>query len=76
MATCSDVDSDLFNKSISDLGLNEWLVVQCKALHMTRPTSIQLQCIPEILKGGEMLRHRCFSHCNRTRASDGTTRSE
>ena len=51
MATSTVVDNDLFDKSVTDLGLNEWLVVQCKALHMTRPTPIQLYCIPEILKG-------------------------
>jgi len=54
MATSSDVDKNLFNKSITDLGLNEWLNVQCKALHMMRPTSIQLHCIPEILKGSKV----------------------
>jgi len=61
MATSSDVDSDLFNKDINDLGLNDWLVVQCKALHMTRPTPIQLRCIPEILKGGEMFQNSCVA---------------
>jgi len=53
MATSGDADTDLFTKSITDLGLNKWLVVQCKALHMMRPTPIQLYCIPEILKGAE-----------------------
>jgi len=52
MATSGDVDDDLFNESITDLGLNEWLVTQCKALHMTKPTPIQIHCIPAILKGG------------------------
>ena len=52
MAASAVVDEDLFNKNITDLGLNEWLTVQCKTLHMTRPTPIQLYCIPEILKGG------------------------
>ena len=51
MATSGVVDEDVCNKSITDLGLNEWLVIQCKALHMIKPTPIQLQCIPEILKG-------------------------
>jgi len=51
MASSGVVDDDLYNKNIMDLGLNEWLVTQCKALHMMRPTPIQLRCIPEILKG-------------------------
>jgi len=51
MATSSDCGVDSMNKSITDLGLNEWLLNQCKALHMTRPTPIQFHCIPEILKG-------------------------
>ena len=51
MAACVVVEN-LFNKNIADLGLNEWLTVQCKTLHMNRPTPIQLYCIPEILKGG------------------------
>jgi len=55
MASSSVVDEDLFTKDITDLGLNEWLVVQCKALHMTRPTSVQLHCIPEVLKGRVVL---------------------
>jgi len=52
MATSDVVGEDLFTKSITDLGLNEWLVIQCKALQMMRPTPIQLHCVPEILKGG------------------------
>jgi len=59
MATSGVVDADLFSKNITDLGLNEWLVVQCKALHMTRPTPIQLHCIPEVLKGG--VSDRCLA---------------
>jgi len=51
MAASVVVDEDLFNGNITDLGLNEWLVDQCKALHMTKPTPIQLHCVPEILKG-------------------------
>jgi superfamily II DNA/RNA helicase len=38
-------------KTLADLGLNEWLVNQCKALNMTKPTPIQLNCIPQILEG-------------------------
>jgi len=61
MASASVVDEDLPNKSITDLGLNEWLVVQCKALHMMRPTPIQLHCVPEILNG------TCLTSCKHMR---------
>lgn len=53
------VDKESCNKNVTDLGLNEWLVVQCKALHMTTPTPIQLHCVPEILKGGVIFSDRC-----------------
>jgi ATP-dependent RNA helicase DDX49/DBP8 len=51
--SCSSksVKDDLSNKTVQDLGLNEWLVNQCKALNMTKPTPIQYHCIPQILKG-------------------------
>ena len=38
-------------KSLKDLGLNEWLVKQCEAMGIKKPTPIQEHCTPEILKG-------------------------
>ena len=38
-------------KTFAELGLNEWLCKQCKAVGMVKPTPIQLSCTPEILKG-------------------------
>ena len=42
-------------ESFSDLGLNEWLVKQCSALGMRKPTKIQQHCTPEILKGEQYI---------------------
>ena len=39
------------NVSFSELGLNEWLVDQCKAVGITAPTPIQKNCLPKILSG-------------------------
>ena len=38
-------------KSFKELGLNDWLVKQCEAMGIKRPTPIQKHCTPEILKG-------------------------
>ena len=45
---CKD---DPVDKTFSELGLNSWLVKQCQAVGILKPTPIQLNCIPEILKG-------------------------
>lgn len=37
------------------LGLSTWLVDQCKAIGILKPTPIQRNCIPEILKGNDCL---------------------
>ncbi|ELT87384.1 hypothetical protein CAPTEDRAFT_162583 [Capitella teleta] len=44
-----------FLKSFVDLGLNDWLVKQCEAVGMTRPTPIQLNCVPKILSGHDCI---------------------
>ena len=44
-------DEDTSAKSFADLGLNQWLLDQCKAVGMSKPTPIQYNCVPEILKG-------------------------
>lgn len=35
----------------SDFDLSEWLVKSCTSLNMTRPTPVQLKCLPPILAG-------------------------
>jgi hypothetical protein len=45
------VDEDTARKTFQDLGINDWLINQCKAVGLTRPTPIQYHCVPEILKG-------------------------
>ena len=45
------VDEETATKSFEDLGVNDWMINQCKALGLTRPTPIQYHCVPEILKG-------------------------
>ena len=45
------MDEDCAKKTFEDLGLNEWLVKQCQAVGMLRPTPIQNNCVPRILQG-------------------------
>ena len=52
------VDADTETKTFEDLGINDWLINQCKALGLTRPTPIQYHCVPEILKG--ITNEQCF----------------
>lgn len=37
--------------SFGRLGLDEWLVNQCKTMGLSKPTEIQQNCIPRILTG-------------------------
>ena len=37
--------------SFADLGLSPWLVKQCRAVGLIKPTTIQQKCIPPILQG-------------------------
>lgn len=37
------------------LGLHNWLSNQCKEMGISTPTEIQLNCIPEILKGRDCI---------------------
>eukprot|EP00940_MAST-03C_sp_MAST-3C-sp2_P003465 g3465.t1 len=37
--------------TFSNFRLSEWIVRSCAGLRMTRPTPVQLKCIPPILKG-------------------------
>lgn len=45
------VDEKTRCSSFLDLGLSDWLVKQCEAVGMSKPTPIQYNCVPEILKG-------------------------
>ncbi|XP_046358343.1 probable ATP-dependent RNA helicase DDX49 [Haliotis rufescens] len=38
-----------------ELGLNDWLARQCAAMGLNRPTEIQLNCIPPILVGEDVI---------------------
>lgn len=33
-------------------GFDDWLIAQCAAVGLTKPTEIQVNCIPAILEGG------------------------
>ena len=47
-------DDDQVDKvlnTFAELGLNQWLVDQCQAVGMKKPTPIQMNCVPEIIKG-------------------------
>jgi hypothetical protein len=39
------------SKSFDDLGLSTWIVKQCRAMGLNKPTPVQVNCIPGILKG-------------------------
>ena len=43
------------SSSWSSLGLHSWLSDQCKELGISKPTEIQEQCIPQILKGKDCI---------------------
>ncbi|TSM94626.1 putative ATP-dependent RNA helicase DDX49 [Bagarius yarrelli] len=41
--------------TFESLGLSEWLVDQCKQMGITRPTSVQENCMPAILEGRDCM---------------------
>eukprot|EP01018_Ginkgo_biloba_P029307 Gb_23737 [translate_table: standard] len=41
--------------SFEDLGLSEWAVQTCRELGMKRPTPVQQHCVPQILKGKDVM---------------------
>ncbi|KAJ8307857.1 hypothetical protein KUTeg_014590 [Tegillarca granosa] len=43
------------NNPFKELGLNEWLYNQCKAMGLSKPTQIQTNCIPPILEGKDCI---------------------
>ncbi|XP_029657812.1 probable ATP-dependent RNA helicase DDX49 isoform X1 [Octopus sinensis] len=53
MADQEHVDDSV--TTFKELGINSWLVDQCQVVGISRPTPIQINCIPEILKGRDCL---------------------
>lgn len=47
--------------SFKDLELNEWLYTQCKAMGLSKPTPIQVNCVPPILEGSFILQRTQLS---------------
>lgn len=41
--------------SFSSLGINNWLVKQCEAMGIKKPTEIQVNCVPPILAGRDCI---------------------
>jgi len=41
--------------TLEQLGLNSWLVAQCRSLGLRHPTPVQSNCIPEIIKGRDVI---------------------
>uniref|UniRef100_A0A0D6R2A3 RNA helicase n=1 Tax=Araucaria cunninghamii TaxID=56994 RepID=A0A0D6R2A3_ARACU len=48
-------NADAETTSFEDLGLSEWAVQICRELGMKEPTSVQKQCIPQIIKGKDVM---------------------
>ena len=46
-----DASASQGTTTFAELGLHTWLAQQCAALKLRRPTPVQAQCVPEILKG-------------------------
>lgn len=42
------------NEGFSGLGLRPWLVSTCRGLGMTKPTDVQLSCVPQALLGKDV----------------------
>lgn len=39
----------------SDIGVSRWIIDQCKEIGIKEPTPVQLNCIPEALKGRDVI---------------------
>mmetsp|Transcript_7561 Transcript_7561/g.10223 ORF Transcript_7561/g.10223 Transcript_7561/m.10223 type:complete len:540 (-) Transcript_7561:126-1745(-) len=51
----SDGRSSRIFETFNELGLTEWLVGNCKSLGMSRPTPVQCHCVPQVLKGLDVM---------------------
>ncbi|RKO83656.1 P-loop containing nucleoside triphosphate hydrolase protein [Blyttiomyces helicus] len=49
------INEDSLPKTFPDIGLNQWLVDALAALSIKAPSEIQKACIPEILKGKDVI---------------------
>lgn len=50
-----DSDQAESKLSLDQLGLNSWLVTQCRSLGLRQPTPVQSNCVPEIIKGRDVI---------------------
>ena len=48
-STSKNIDEEI--QKFHGLGLDSWLTDQCKAMGLKKPTEIQQNCIPPILRG-------------------------
>jgi len=48
-------DQEDVRLDLEQLGLNSWLVAQCRSLGLRHPTPVQSNCIPEIIKGRDVI---------------------
>ena len=55
-----EADEPVTTVPFTDLGLAAWLLKQCRAMGLPRPTPVQANCVPSILKGWPEL-IVCFS---------------
>lgn len=49
------MDQIFSNKSFKSLGLNQWLISNCKKIGFMKPTYVQVKCICPILQGKDVL---------------------
>ena len=49
ISTSKNIDEEI--QKFHGLGLDNWLTDQCKAMGLKKPTEIQQNCIPPILRG-------------------------
>ncbi|VDM52766.1 unnamed protein product [Angiostrongylus costaricensis] len=52
VAPVSDISS---TKSFSQLGVTSWLIQQLNVMRVFRPTPVQINCIPQVLNGNDVL---------------------
>lgn len=47
--------NDAVIKSFGELGLKEWLVKQCAVVGILKPSPIQMNCVPKIMEGRDVI---------------------
>ncbi|CAJ0606185.1 unnamed protein product [Cylicocyclus nassatus] len=54
--SASTIDEPLsLAKSFSELGLSSWLIQQLNTMRIMKPTPVQANCVPQVLKGQDVL---------------------